>query len=138
MNETLREELLVMAAEDRRVRQQLLETGKLGDGYAPEMEAVHRKNASRLKEMIDEHGWPDRDLVGEDGTLAAWFIAQHAIGDPEFQRQALGLIQQKTKQGRVPDAQEAYLFDRIACTRAVLRGTVLNPYHVPMVNTAGG
>jgi hypothetical protein len=56
MNETLREELLVMAAEDRRVRQQLLETGKLGDGYAPEMETVHRKNASRLKKIIDEQG----------------------------------------------------------------------------------
>jgi hypothetical protein len=114
MNETLREELKAMAAEDRRVRQELLQTGELGDGYAPRMEAVHRNNASRLKQIIVEHGWPDGDLVGEDGTLAAWFIAQHAIGDPEFQRQALSLVQEKVKQGRVPGAQEAYLFDRIA------------------------
>ena len=78
------------------------------------MEQVHRQNTARLKQVILEYGWPDRDLVGEEGTLAAWFIAQHAIGDPQFQRQALELVQEKVSQGRVPAAQEAYLFDRIA------------------------
>src|SRR5262245_60908762 len=114
MNESLREELKAMAAEDRLLRQELLDNGELGDGYAPRMETLHRKNTSRLKEIIAEHGWPDRELVGDEGTLAAWFIAQHSIGDPEFQRQALKLIQEKVSQGRVPAAQEAYLFDRIA------------------------
>jgi hypothetical protein len=114
MNEHLREELMSMAAEDRRLRQELLDSGGLGDGYAPRMETLHRNNAARLKDIIVEHGWPDRDLVGDEGTLAAWFIAQHAIGDPEFQRQALKLVQEKVSHGRVPAAQEAYLSDRIA------------------------
>lgn len=107
-----------MRAEDRRIREELLESGELGEGYTPRMEAVHRKNAPRLKQIIAEHGWPDRDLVGDDGTLADWCIAQHAIGDPEFQRHVLKLIQQKVEQGRVPGAQEAYLFDRIAMYEA--------------------
>jgi hypothetical protein len=114
MNESLREELKAMAAEDRRLRQELLDSGELGDGYSARMEALHRDNTSRLKEIITEHGWPDRELVGDEGTLAAWFIAQHSIGDPEFQRQALRLVQEKVSHGRVPAAQEAYLFDRIA------------------------
>jgi uncharacterized protein DUF6624 len=114
VDEALREELLAMRAEDLRVREELLESGELGYSYAPRMEVVHRKNASRLQEIIAEHGWPDRELVGADGTLAAWFIAQHAIGEPDFQRQALTLVQEKVKQGKVPAAQEAYLFDRIA------------------------
>lgn len=114
MNESLREELKAMAAEDRRLRQELVDSRELGDGYAPRMEALHRENASRLKEIIAEHGWPDRELVGDEGALAAWFIAQHAIGDPDFQRQALKLVQEKAGQGRVPAAQQAYLFDRIA------------------------
>jgi hypothetical protein len=115
MNEHLREELKTMAADDRQLRQELLDHGELGDGYAPRMEGLHRKNAARLKGIIIEHGWPDRELVGDEGTLAAaWFIAQHAIGDPEFQRQALTLIQEKVSQGKVPPVQEAYLFDRIA------------------------
>ncbi len=114
MDERLSEELKTMAGEDRRVRQELLEKGELGDGYAPQMEAVHRANTARLKDIIVEHGWPDRDLVGDEGTMAAWLIAQHAIGDPEFQRLALKLVQEKVSQGMVPAAQAAFLFDRIA------------------------
>ena len=114
VNESVREELIAMRGEDLRVRDELLQSGELGKGYVPRMEAVHRKNASRLQQIIAEHGWPDAELVGSDGTLAAWFIAQHAIGEPHFQRQALALVQEKVKQQKVPPAQEAYLYDRIA------------------------
>jgi hypothetical protein len=115
MNEPLRQELIAMRAEDLRVREELIQSGEMDDTrYVPRMEAVHRKNAARLRQIIAEYGWPDTDLVGEDGTLAAWFIAQHAIGEPDFQREALRLVQDKVKHGRVPPAQEAYLYDRIA------------------------
>jgi hypothetical protein len=114
VNEALRAELVGMRTEDVRVREELLESGQLGKGYVPRMEAVHRKNAQRLREIIAEYGWPDTELVGSDGTLAAWFIAQHAIGEPDSQRYALALIQEKVKHGEVPPAQEAYLSDRIA------------------------
>jgi hypothetical protein len=114
VHEALRQELVAMRAEDLRVRDELLAGGELGEAYAPAMEVVHRKNAARLKLIIDEHGWPDHDLVGADGTLAAWFIAQHAIGEPAFQRQVLALVHEKVKRGKVPAAQEAYLSDRIA------------------------
>lgn len=114
MDEALRREFVTMRAEELRVREELLRTGELGQGYAPRMETVHRQNAARLKQIIAEHGWPDRELVGDDGTLAAWFIAQHAIGEPDFQRLALRLVREKVKEGRVPAAQEAYLGDRIA------------------------
>jgi hypothetical protein len=89
------------------------------------MEAVHRKNAQRLREIIAKHGWPDTELSGSDGTLAAWFIAQHAIGEPDFQRAALALIQDAVRRGAVPPAQEAYLLDRIAMYegRSQLYGT---------------
>ena len=115
MNEPLRQELIAMRAEDLRVREELIQSGEMaGTHYVPRMEAVHRKNAERLRQIIAEFGWPDTDLVGEDGTLATWFIAQHAIGEPDFQREALRLVQDKVKHGRVPAAQEAYLYDRIA------------------------
>jgi hypothetical protein len=112
--EALRDELVAMRAEDLRVRRELMDSGELGGAYVPRMEAVHRANAARLREIIDRHGWPDAQLVGDDGTLAAWFIAQHAIGEPDFQRRALALVQEKAREGRVPAAQEAYLYDRIA------------------------
>jgi hypothetical protein len=114
MNEALRAELVAMRAEDLRVREELLKSGELGNGYAPSMEAVHRKNAQRLREIIAGYGWPDTQLAGSEGALAAWFIAQHAIGEPDFQRYALALIQEKVNHGEVPPAQEAYLSDRVA------------------------
>jgi len=114
VNQALHDELVAMEAEDRRVRRELMDNGELGEGYVPRMEAVHRRNAARLREIIDDHGWPDTDLAGEDGTRSAWFIAQHAIGEPEFQRRVLALIEQKVREGRVPAAQQAYLYDRIA------------------------
>lgn len=103
-----------MREEDLRVRDELMRAGELGGGYSPRMETVHRRNAARLREIIAEHGWPHQDLAGPDGALAAWFIAQHAIGEPEFQRRALALVEEQAKQGKVPAVQEAYLFDRIA------------------------
>jgi hypothetical protein len=114
LNEALRDELLAMRAEDLRVRQELLASGELGGSYAPPMEAVHIRNAKRLSEIIEESGWPDEQTVGEDGTKAAWLIAQHAIGFPDFQRKCLQLLQRAADQGRVPRWQAAYLDDRIA------------------------
>jgi hypothetical protein len=114
MNESLRCELVAMREEDLRVRQELLEAGELGGVYVPRMEVIHVKNAARLRELIAEHGWPGEDIAGKDGAEAAWLIAQHAIGEPEFQRQVLRLLQDSVAQGGTPAWHAAYLEDRIA------------------------
>jgi hypothetical protein len=102
INEDLRRELVAMRAEDVRVRQELLESGDLGGGYVPEMEKVHIRNAARLRDLIAAHGWPDEEIAGEDGAEAAWFIVQHAIGEPEFQREILRLLRERAGPKRVP------------------------------------
>jgi hypothetical protein len=114
IDEELRQELLAMRAEDARVRQELLESGELGGSYAPRMEAVHIRNAARLRELIAEHGWPDRGIAGEDGSEAAWFIVQHAIGEPTFQREVLRRLDDCANAKGVPLWHAAYLEDRIA------------------------
>ncbi len=103
-----------MEEEDRRVRAELVANDELGGPYVPRMEAVHVKNAARLRELIATHGWPTEDKAGEDGAKAAWFIAQHAVGEPDFQRQALKYLQASASEGRVPAWHAAYLEDRIA------------------------
>ena len=103
-----------MQSEDLRVRSELAAANQLGGAYVPRMEAIHLKNAARLRELIDRHGWPAEDIAGKDGAEAAWLIAQHAIGEPEFQRQALLRMQECAAEGRVPPWHAAYLEDRIA------------------------
>lgn len=113
MNSSLRDELLAMEDEDIRVRAELLDAGVLGDGYHHRMREVHERNAARLKEIIAEHGWPGRSLVGTDGSHAAWRIVQHAIGDPPFQRRCVSAIEKSVAAGEAPLAQLAFLVDRV-------------------------
>lgn len=114
IDEALRSELLAMRAEDLRVREELMAAGELGGPYVPRMEAVHVRNAARLRELIAAHGWPAEDIAGEDGAKAAWFIVQHSVGEPAFQREVLELLRSCAAEGRVPAWNAAYLEDRIA------------------------
>jgi len=113
-NDALCTELLRMRSEDLTVRQELLDSGQLGGVYVPRMEAIHINNAARLRELIDQHGWPAEDIAGKDGAEAAWLIAQHAVGEPHFQRQVLRLVTECATAGRIPAWHVAYLEDRIA------------------------
>ena len=114
IDEMLRGELLAMRAEDLGVRTELAAADELGGPYVACMEAVHIKNAARLRELIARHGWPAEDIAGKDGAEAAWLIAQHAIGEPGFQRRALRWMRGGADRGRTPAWHAAYLEDRIA------------------------
>jgi hypothetical protein len=114
INKSLLCELLAMRDEDLRVRQELLDSGELGGVYVPRMEAVHLKNAARLRALIAAYGWPGEDIAGKDGGEAAWLVAQHAVGEPEFQLHVLTLLQTSVAEGRTAAWHAAYLEDRIA------------------------
>jgi Kdo2-lipid IVA lauroyltransferase/acyltransferase len=111
--DALRLQLLAMAADDAHVRSQLASDGQLFEGYAPEMEAIHGRNARRLQALVDAHGWPGRALAGADGAESAFLILQHAIGEPELQRRCLPLLTEAAALGEVPLLQPAMLLDRI-------------------------
>ena len=114
MDDGIRQRLLAMAADDRRVLAELTGTGEIYRGYAPQMEEVHRRNARELLAIVREHGWPGRDVAGEDGMHAAWLVLQHAIGEPDVQRGCLPLLLDAARRGEAMPAQVAYLEDRIA------------------------
>jgi hypothetical protein len=125
----LRRELLALAAEDGRVCEELAAERSLYEGYHPQMEAVHRCNAARLATILDQHGCPVSSLVGPDGAEAAWLIAQHAIGEPAFQRRCLRVLREAEGRGEVPAWQPAMLEDRVRMFegRLQLYGTQLEP-----------
>ena len=109
---TLVAELTAMAAEDQRVRDELLAEGALFDGYQPRMAEVHHRNAVRLATIMSELGWPRRSLVGRKGADAAWLVLQHAIGDPPVMRHGLELLR-TLPPGEVDPIQVAMLEDRV-------------------------
>jgi hypothetical protein len=137
MDAALRDELLRMDARDQTVRTELASDGSLFMGYHPRMEAVHRENAARLREIILKVGWPGEPLVGKDGAHAAWRIAQHSIGEPAFMRACRKLLDEASQRGEAPRWQFAMMDDRIRAFEGVpqrygsqLRETVtgLAPY----------
>ena len=89
----LRAELLAMAADDHRVRAELVAEGTLFEGYHPRMAALHRRHAARLAAIMERVGWPGRRLVGADAADAAWLVLQHSVGDPAVMRRGLALAQ---------------------------------------------
>lgn len=107
MHEALRAELLQMktAATEARRRRAVERSA-----WDPE---VDRRNVTRLKEIIAEHGWPGKSLVGDDGSFAAWLIAQRAGCDPEFQARSLELIRAAAEAGEVEPRLYAYLEDGV-------------------------
>ena len=101
MNAELRDELLAMMAEDQEER--------TGGGTIED-----EPRTARLEEIVEEHGWPGYDLVGEDGEEAAWVLAQHADLDPDFQAEALELLRDAVAEGQASPGNLAYLEDRVA------------------------
>jgi hypothetical protein len=109
---TLAAELIAMAAEDQRVRTELLAEGVLFDGYQPRMAEVHHRNAARLAAIMEEMGWPGRSVVGREAADAAWLVLQHAIGDPPVMRRGLELLR-SLPSGEIDPIQIAMLEDRV-------------------------
>lgn len=113
MNTSLQERLSSLVRRDVRARERLAADGSLFQGYHPEMRAIHEANAAELDQILRQDGWPTALLVGEEGAEAAWLIAQHAIGLPDFQRRCLRALEAAASQRRVPAWQPAMLLDRI-------------------------
>jgi len=108
------EKIIALQEADFKLRDSLIKTNQLGDGYNPEMEKVHNRNAELLDEIMDEIGYPSKDKVGEEACSAAWLIIQHAIGKPAFMNRCKSLLQIAIDEKNADPVHLAYLTDRIA------------------------
>ncbi|MFP3834468.1 DUF6624 domain-containing protein [Chryseobacterium sp. SIMBA_028] len=111
MNHTFGKEIIELAQVDLSVRETLSAAGELSGGYHPEMEKVHKDNAKRLQEIINEIGFPSISKVGEKACDTAWLIIQHSIGEPEFMKQCYRMMEENRDD--INPKNKAYLYDRI-------------------------
>ena len=101
----LRSELLEMERQD-----QALRTASPVDVKA--VVASDASHTARMRHILSEHGWPTPALVGVDGAAAAWLLVQHADAAPDFQLEALALMEPLLVTGEVKRESYAYLWDR--------------------------
>jgi hypothetical protein len=74
---------------------------------------VDDDNAAWLSSVIDKVGWPRRSLVGEEGSHAAWLLAQHSDRYPDVQGRCLKLLEQAVVAGEASAGDLAHLTDRV-------------------------
>ncbi len=114
----LAEQILASEITFPEIRMELLEMVKVdqamrsGEIRVDDFVEIDGKNTQRLEEIVKEIGWPTSKLVGEDGSGAAWLLAQHADHKPEFQSRILQLLEPLVDSGEVKGSHYAYLYDR--------------------------
>ncbi|MGI5292819.1 DUF6624 domain-containing protein [Nonomuraea polychroma] len=109
----LRDELLRRMERDQKVRLSLPEDGPVPEALMEVWRSVDADNTAFLKQVIDTHGWPGHDLVGEEAAHAAWLLAQHADHDLAFQQRCLMLLRDAVGRGQATAQDLAYLVDRV-------------------------
>lgn len=101
-----------MAEADQRIRTAALRATNFHGILEVDVRHLHR-----IKQIVEQHGWPGRSLVGEDGAHAAWLLVQHATQDPGFMNRCRGLMERAVKRGEASSKDYAYLVDRVRLQR---------------------
>lgn len=108
----LRAELLEMARQDQTLREELNAAAFADSARMARVRAADSANGARLEQIVEQHGWPGRSMVGADGASAAFVIAQHSPS-VEFQKRAVELMIEAAKEGEVAPGDLALLMDRV-------------------------
>lgn len=98
------EELLKLSEEDEQ---------HIFDKDSTKRKNIIERNTARLKEIVDQIGWPTIPKVGFHASHAAHMISQHSDHDREFQKYVIKLMKD-LPEGEVRPRNIAYLDDRIA------------------------
>lgn len=69
-------------------------------------------NLIQVEKILDEHGWPGADVIGEQGNKTLFLVIQHA--DLETQINYLPMMRKAVKQGNISKKNFALLEDRMA------------------------
>ena len=102
-----------MMEADQELRNQLTGDNASNVLLVLRMNAADMQHAARMKEIVEQVGWPVKTMVGADGAFAAWLLVQHADLDPQFQERCLALMEQALREGEAEAKEVAYLTDRV-------------------------
>jgi hypothetical protein len=114
IDEPLRAELLERADRDQTARRSVPPRHTSAQ-WERIVAPVDADNTARLRQIIDDHGWPGAGLVGQDGAHAAWLIAQHSV--PDLQELWLPLLEAAAACHDASRTDLAYLTDRVLMHR---------------------
>jgi hypothetical protein len=63
------------------------------------LQAVDVANLTRLRQIVQRHGWPDERMVGSDGRSAVFLLVQHADRHVPLQKEYLEWLERGFRTG---------------------------------------
>ncbi len=127
VNLPLQKQLLDMEIKDQQIRNELVKSGwkNASKELLEQLQQIDQSNTDRLKDIIKEHSWLTKQLVGVEGVGAAFLIIQHSP-DTAFKEEMLPYLEQSYLRNEgISGQQLALLTDRIliAQGKAQIYGT---------------
>ncbi|MFD2572878.1 DUF6624 domain-containing protein [Spirosoma soli] len=117
-NPTLERELETIYETDQRPRLKMDTVGKLEGFKSPrvallleEMRQADSVNLLKIEQIIQQYGYPGKQLVGDQLSVTAWLVIQHA--PLPIQEKYLPLMQKAADKGDLSKGNIALLVDRI-------------------------
>ena len=112
-NPTLRDELLRLGREDQAARDGFGPAAAANDtAYMRRLMRGDSLRTARLREIVQQHGWPGRRLVGREAAKSAWLMLQHADA-LDLQQTMLPKLWAAADSGEVSRGEVAMLTDRV-------------------------
>jgi hypothetical protein len=118
INQPLKRELFEIRESDQAMRRQIREVQQKFGQKSPEMDSLFKRtkraddrNLPRVTAIIDQYGWPGKSLVGDEGSLAAFFVIQHS--NLATMQKYLPLMRQAAASGELARQNLALLEDRV-------------------------
>jgi hypothetical protein len=92
---------------------------KQAQEYQEIYERNHIVNEKKVREILDKYGWPDKDVIGEQGNITICAVIQHS--DNEIRLKYLPMMKQAVKEKKLEPRFLVRAEDRIATERGDLQ-----------------
>ncbi len=131
-NPVLRQELLERVKEDQAIANEYypkLAAGQVDAALNARREASLSSNTVFIKAVIKQYGWPSPELVGRDGSDAAFLLVQHS--DNAFRKKMLPVIRAAYRNHITSGQNYALLLDIVLVSegKPQVYGTRLKPFN---------
>jgi VWFA-related protein len=134
LNKKLSDDLIKLSAKQQQRLQDNVTDNKSGNTLIDTIRKSREKNTNDLCAIVKQYGWPTRDLVGDEGARAAFFLLRNS-STSELQRDLLPVIIAAVKKGEITKAAFATYIDRLRLNAGLkqifgTQATILNDFLV--------
>ncbi|MBV9848704.1 MAG: hypothetical protein JO250_03355 [Armatimonadetes bacterium] len=128
----LRAELLKRVAEDQAIAKEYYPkeaAGTLDAALIARRQKSLADNSARIKQIVQRYGWPGPELVGRDGSDAAFLLVMHS--DNAFRKEMLPYVRAAYKAFKTSGQNYALLQDIVLASegKPQVYGTRLKPFN---------